>query len=199
MNAKELSAAVADGMDFETLVDHLRPLIGKYARWSVRGFEPEDLRQEVVLVIWKCHEMYDASRGSFLNLVIRSVENRMGHLKMKAVRYYEPVSALQCRGCSVQIPRRGRGPVCLCGSTRWDTVRIAHGLLSMDDDYEGPTRTAGPLGAVDGRFGVVDDVEHVRSVLVTLGADLTSLVEKAMRGRDLTESERGVLATAFTT
>ncbi len=201
LTSRDLSIAVAAGMDFETLLTHLRPLIGKYSRRHVRGFEPEDLQQEATLVIWKCQRTYDVSKGSFLNLIIRSIENRMIQLRVQSTRCFEPVLVLQCRGCGTQIPRRGRGPVCTCGSAQWQALRISHGVVSLDDlDYEDPMGARiDPifLGAIDEQYEAVDTVSYVQAVLADLEPMLLESAERALEGHSLTPREKKALAAVF--
>lgn len=202
MDSRELSAAVAEGMSFDDLAGQLEPLIGKYSRWRIRGFEREDLRQEVLMVIWRCHGMYDPAKGSFLNLVIRSIENKIEHLRARSVRYYEPIAALRCRGCGVEAARRARGGRCACGSTRWDAVRLPYGMLSLDevvgeDDRQGVPRVVVNPGVVDGGFERADDVLYVQDVLVGLESRLMDVAKRLTRGEIVTQGERAALAAAF--
>lgn len=62
---------------FEQLAVKWGPLLNRFARWSIPGVEREDLRQELLLVLWQAHRRYDPARGaSFKTYLFRALLNR---------------------------------------------------------------------------------------------------------------------------
>jgi DNA-directed RNA polymerase specialized sigma24 family protein len=69
----------------ETKYDELEKqytrLIGKFAQWPVHGLAPEDIAQELRLVLLKAGKRYDPDRGcGFMHYLYRAFSNRMGQL-----------------------------------------------------------------------------------------------------------------------
>jgi len=72
-------------LTFEELERKFTPLITKFSRYAIPGMGPDDIAQELRLVLAKAQRNYDPSRGEsgFLHYLYRAFENRMGQLAYK--------------------------------------------------------------------------------------------------------------------
>lgn len=129
-------------MPFEQLVEKYRPLIAKYSRWNIPGYEPEDIAQEVMTVLWRCQTRFDPSKragfngrpSTFLNYLMTSIENWLGKAPRRfSQSFHAPVTELECRACGAILPVSGH-PTCACGGRRWKSI---HGgsMLSFDNEF----------------------------------------------------------------
>lgn len=147
----ELSRAVPT-LTTEELIGHVTPLIEKYTRWKVPGFDRDDLRQEIHLVIWRLHGKYRPERGGFIPLAKRSIINRLGQLRQAGLKQTAPVSYLECRGCGHHNERiKSRGGACTqCDNTTWEAIRSPYLLqsINLDNDTDEDTPRARNPGDV---------------------------------------------------
>lgn len=69
-------------LSFNDLERRFRPLIAKFSCWSIYGLDPDDIAQEMRIVLAKAQENYDPSRGEsgFLHYLYRAMQNRAGQL-----------------------------------------------------------------------------------------------------------------------
>ncbi len=174
---------------FEEVCAAVAPLVRKYSRRYVQGFDEDDISQEMLLVLFSCHRAYDPTKGSFLNLCIRSMQNMMGKLQAKA-RRNQPITGLQCRECSTLIERRARGPECECGGRRWDPVRLSYGHVSVESivsaDVSEDNHSRGYvrfMGEIDESYDSVDRVDLVQRVLAG-DSELQDIAAQVLAGGD---------------
>lgn len=182
----ELNALVSK-LSFHDLIVQLKPFISVFSSWRVPGFDKEDLESEIYIVLWKLQSIYDPAKGSFLNLAIRSIKNRMGQLQTAGLKQTSPVMRLRCTaaGCDATIPTGRRGQKCpSCGNRRWDAEHDEYGLVSIQAKQE-----------VNENFDVSGEVLSVESaeldvLLDQLQNDDLWLVERALKGSRVTGAER---------
>ena len=192
---------------FDEVYAAVLPLVNKYARRYVQGFDEDDLRQEMLVVLFKCHATYNRRRGSFLNLFIMSMNNTMGKLKARA-RRNQPIAGLRCHECGGVISRRARGPECdACGGHKWDSVRLAWGNLSLesillsetpggdhgDSRYKQKMRF---LGEEDPAYDGVDLTDAVQRVLAD-SPELQEIAARTLSDVGLNRAEKKLMRTAF--
>ena len=90
-------------MSFEQLVTQWTPKIEKVVRQRegyVTGFDADDLRQELRVVLWRCSKKYDADRvsprtgkpASFHTYLHQAFMNRLVNLRGRAQRHGAPVT-----------------------------------------------------------------------------------------------------------
>ncbi len=188
----------------DEVITAVMPLVIKYARLYVQGFDEDDLRQEMLIVLVRCHSIYDTGRGSFLNLCIRSMENKMGHLRARA-RRNQPITGLRCRECGGVIPRRARGPECDCGGSRWDSVRMPYGHVSLEsivlvqpeEESDNNTGYMRFLGEKDEMYDRVDQVDLVQRVLAG-DSVLQDIADRVLADDSVSRGEQDRLREAFT-
>jgi hypothetical protein len=127
-----IGVAELKAMPPEELFRHLEPLIWKWSRSFIPGFDQDDRRQEILVVIWRCQMRYDpeGKRGfgdrpsSFLNFVIHSIKMRLGNCKYTGERQQYATASLECWGCGLVIPVFSQAKSCpACGGSRWKTLR----------------------------------------------------------------------------
>lgn len=135
MGALELKA-----LQPEVLFEYLEPLILKWSNSFIPGFDFDDRRQEILVVIWKCQMKYDpdGKRGyedrsaSFLSFVIHSIKMRLGNCKYTGERQQYATKNLQCWGCGLTVPVFSKEKNCpTCNGTQWKTLRDVH-IASVD-------------------------------------------------------------------
>ena len=136
-----MGAAELKAMPPEELFEYLEPLICKWSNSFIPGFDRDDRRQEILVVIWKCQMKYDpeGKRGyndrssSFLNFVIHSIKMRLGNCKYTGERQQYATTRLECWGCGATVPvfSSERGVCRACGGTRWKTLRDTR-IASVD-------------------------------------------------------------------
>ena len=160
MTPKELSAAVPT-MVFVDVAEAVRPLLERHARSYIHGFDFEDLRQELLMVVWQTQRVYDPLRGSFLNVLIHGFRNRLEWLRRQSRRQTQPVVALICRECKVvrQVTWR---PTCVCGSRSFEEDRTPSALIPIMAYDDGASSVdEGPLAQVlareDYNLALVDE------------------------------------------
>ena len=157
-------------LPFEELAEHLEGFILKYSRQGVRGFDEDDLRQEILIVLWRLQTQYDSTRGNFLALAKTSVINRLKQLQIKGTNQTLPVEFLECKQCGhhgEKISLRG-GKCSQCSNTTWTAHRTPSLLQSMD------RLTTTHSGLEHAPFEVADpdmDTEGAALTLIELGAD----------------------------
>lgn len=144
LTSKGLDFKVRD-MTLEELLEQVGPLLDKYSRWVVPGLDPEDIKQELSVCVWRCHETWTPGEGSFLNYLAASCNKRMASLARDSVRHYQPVSALRCVGCGATRTPTARARRCRCGGG-WEPVASEHQLVQMSvlEGDEGETRVGDP-------------------------------------------------------
>lgn len=127
-----IGVAELKAMPPEELFEHLEPLIYKWSNSFIPGFDREDRRQEILVVIWKCQMKYDpeGKRGyndrpsSFLNFVIHAIKMRLGNCKYTGERQQYATNQLECWECSHTVPVFSQSKKCpQCGGSRWKTLR----------------------------------------------------------------------------
>lgn len=135
-----IGVAELKAMPPEELFEHLEPLIWKWSNSFIPGFDREDRRQEILVVIWKCQMRYDpdGKRGyndkpsSFLNFVIHAIKMRLGNCKYTGERQQYATTSLECWGCGNVVPVFSKEKKCpCCGGSRWKTLRDAR-IASVD-------------------------------------------------------------------
>ena len=161
----------APALPFAELAGHLELFIIKYSRWSVRGFDEDDLRQEILMVLWRLQTQYDPSRGNFLALAKTSVINRLMQLQIKGSNQTLPVEFLECKRCGhhgEKISLRG-GKCSQCSNTTW----IAHRSPILIRSLNKPIGNANS-GTQHVYIDPIDpdmDTEGAALTLIELGAD----------------------------
>lgn len=194
MTPLELTDAVAAGMPFEHVAVQCAPLINKFASQHLPGFHREDIEVEVQLALWKVHNSFDPAKGSFLNVTIRSMTNRMIQLKKISEKQVQPVSRLMCQteDCGAVIPVTARGPKCLkCGKREWKAIRSEHNLKNI-----GALEEANPGFDIPSREDGTGDLEMDLFMDSLQNEDLW-LVQKALDGFKLTKKEKARLAEIY--
>lgn len=182
-------------MPFDDLVVRFTPLIAKYSRWRIPGYEPEDIRQEILTALWKCQRNFDPAnrkgfngkQSSFINYLITSIENTLGKAPRRfSQSYYMPITGLECRGCGTMVEVANRPTCPSCGGKRWKAI---HGgsLVSFDNElvsYE---------PAVD---GFEDDATAMADAM-RMGLDHTAIAEigQFVEERDFREVIAGARGT----
>ena len=88
---------------FEQLVTQWTPKIEKVVRQRegyVSGFDADDLRQELLVVLWRCAERYNPNRvsvrtgkpASFHTYLHRAIMNRLMNLRGSMQRHHAPIT-----------------------------------------------------------------------------------------------------------
>jgi len=203
MTAQELSDAIAEGLDFETVLKLMRPLIAKTShQHHIVGQDIEDVEQELALVLYKCWKGYDRKKALFTTLVKQAFFNEFWKINFRSNNRL-PVVFLVCvtEGCEGKLmSSRARGGVCvLCGKSRWKAIRSERMLSSIyahsnedDDDFE---------------IGIPDKDEYEASSSgmdidrALVGADVATkqAVKLALGGVKLNAEDRRRVATFVTT
>jgi len=199
MTARELSDAIADGLDFENTLRLMRPLIAKTVRQhSVYGLDMEDVEQELAVVLWNCWRRYDRRMALFTTVVKRAFFNQFWKLHSQGNRRL-PVVLLACKteGCEYKLKTtRARGGKCpSCGNGRWESVHSGKLLSSIyaqssdgDDEYE--------LGIPDGDvYDTVNSGIDVFSALNDADEDTRGSVLLALSGAKVTGDDRRRVAS----
>lgn len=213
MTNQELSERVTS-MTLDEFLDQIRPLMSKYERWHVPGFDREDLHQELSVTAWRCWSSYDKTKGSIINVLIRSFENRLGNLRNSSYRQVQPITSYVCDGCGDAQPHVGARSAPTCPrdecrvvdpetgdsrERRMTPVRDAFGPASLDEKAE-----TSAFEVVD--EGAEEDVRGERWSPDKVAAsgwqqpdapwrkrvkpDQVRLVERALSGRSLTARSR---------
>lgn len=135
-----MGAAELKAMPPEKLFGLLEPLIWKWSNSFIPGYDRDDRRQEILVVIWRCQMRYDpdGKKGyndkpsSFLNFVIHAIKMRLGNCKYTGERQQYATTSLQCWGCDLVVPVFSKEKNCLaCGGSRWKTLRNVR-IASVD-------------------------------------------------------------------
>ena len=118
----------ARAMPFDQLMHEVAPLISKWSRKHVPGFDQEDVGQELLEVLMLTQRAYNPDKGSFLNLLTRAFSHRIQKLWMKGTRQTLPVIGVVCSVCGAAQSRQhwGIGFRCKdkeCGSRKLDVTR----------------------------------------------------------------------------
>ena len=84
-------------LSFNDLERRFRPLIAKFSHWPIYGMDPDDIAQELRIVLAKAQGNYDPNRGEsgFLHYLYRAMQNRMGQLASRPQRKKRVPPALQ--------------------------------------------------------------------------------------------------------
>lgn len=84
------------------LTEKWMPLAIRCSRgWNIPGMDAEDLAQEARLVIFKCAQRYDPSKGSFFSLAKWAIRNKLCSL-------YSKTQAIKRRADLVSMEDQGR-------------------------------------------------------------------------------------------
>lgn len=135
-----IGVAELKAMPIEELFKHLEPLIRKWSNSFIPGFDYDDRRQEILVVVWRCQMRYDPEgkkgyndkSSSFLNFVIHAIKMRLGNCKYTGERQQYATASLECWKCGLVLPVFSREKTCpLCGGGRWKTLRDAR-IASVD-------------------------------------------------------------------
>ncbi len=153
-------------MPFPELIAQVRPLVEHQVHAYLPGYDPEDVRQEMLEVLFRTQQTYDPEKGSFLNVLTRSLWNRKEWLRRRSQRQTQPITALVCVQCSTSRPTGWR-PFCeRCGGRSFSVERSDHALQSLDqleavrlaDEGKGAaSRWAQISGEVDPGYELVDE------------------------------------------
>lgn len=120
----------------------LRPAVRRFARQRIWGFEPEDIEQELSVVLWKCYQNWDPSKkgfegrsSSFYNYMVHAFQNMLGKLLYKSRTWNQSIDSYRCSECEEPVGERGKCEG--CGNGRRKAVR-GHITASLDRLLEIP-------------------------------------------------------------
>lgn len=181
---------------YDDLERQYTPLIAKLARHAnIPGLLFEDVQQELRVVLWRAQQRYvpgtisrtNGRTSGFTNYLITGCHNRLGYLKARSEKFYNPVSALECMACGERTEPRPRAR-CVCGGRRWRNVRNDPHFFLGSLDVE---LTVEP--SYGETFGGLDEYE----LLASLPAEAAVVARRALAGFRLSLTERRVVRRAI--
>lgn len=178
-------------LPFPDLLTQLNPLINKYAAWHVPGIDREELEQEIKLVLWKVQNVYSPEKGSFLNIAIFSIKNRLGQMRAMSKKQVQPITRLSCEKCGHTIVTQLRAKCPQCGGRRWVDERDEHAIFSIQARQE--TNPSFDIREPGESTGSVD----VDILLDTLQNEDLWMAERALSGYKLTKKQRNRLSEIY--
>ena len=174
-------------MNFEYLLEKYQPMIHKFSRRSLPGYDIEDLRQEAMLVLTKCYQNFDKDQAQFITFYWRSLDNHFQKLREKAYKLSYAANLLECENCknSIPISKSYRNVCSQCGGKKWYTVHAIQ-VTNVDLEFN-----------LHGYSSVEDSVQFVQDMGELVGkfpVTLRKAVKQAITGeKELSSSEKVIL------
>lgn len=190
-----LSPEEIRSLSIEDLIIKLTPLIeGTLNKAKISGAEREDIKQELLLVLWKCQRSYfpdiktgfEGRKSSFYTYLVNSFSNKLSHIRENTNKETKYSLYLKCKSCGALGLGRARTK-CACGNRTWDTTSLT---TYRSIDSAGLSGLFLMLQDMSNDYAAVEEKDYIRYIINNLPKNLQESARKIFNDGILTTTEK---------